>query len=191
MMIKPAHYIATAVLLLLAFTLVSTAHLSKPLRLQQAQQAHWQTLQNLLPESMQNPDITFETLKLMQQDSSETTFYYVAKQNNAAIARIIPVRRQGFVAAIESWVVIDQQGRVVGVHIAEHKESASLIGDHLDMHSPWLEGFKGLSIENNIPSIDHITQATISTRAVIQSVQQALRVAQEQQNSLNEQNPHE
>lgn len=186
-MIKPAHYIAAAVFLLLAFTLVSTAHLSKPLRLQQAQQAHWQTLQNLLPESMQNPDITFETIELTQQDSSESTAYYVARQQNAVIARIIPIRRQGFVAAIESWVVIDQQGTVLSVHIVAHKESASLIGQHLHNNSVWLQSFHGWSMDKS-QAIDHITQATISSRAVIQSVQQALLFAQQQSLLTTEKN---
>lgn len=181
-MTKHRYFIPVIVLLLLIFSLISSAHLSQPLRAKQAQQAHWQSLQALLPSSMQHKALSFEQRQL--SDDKAISTYYAVKQHDIITAWIIPVRMQGFADTIESWVVIDTQGAVQNVHIAQHKESASLIKSHFDSNSAWLRTLTGLSLQQ-ANAIDHISQATISSRAVVQSVQHALYTLSQQHNTFN------
>lgn len=181
-MIKAKNGYAAAVLLLLATALVLTAHLTQPLRLQQAQQAQWQLLQAMLPVAMQLVDSHFEIVKAdtsSQVSADKVPFYYRISDGEKMLALIIPIRARGFVDQIESWIVLDPQGKVVKVHIVRHKESASLIGTHWDKHSAWLNAFTGRTLQD-VDEIDQITQATISSRTVIQSVQQVLLFFQQQ-----------
>lgn len=192
-MIKTKNWHAAAVIVLLATALVLTAHLTQPLRLQQLQQAQWQLLQAMLPEAMQLVDSHFEIVKAdtsSQVSADRVPFYYRASDDEKILALIIPIRGQGFVHQIESWIVLDPQGRVLKVYIVQHKESPSLIGKHWDKHSAWLNAFTGRTLQD-VDEIDQITQATISSRTVIQSVQQALLFFQQQNTAAETNTVHE
>src|SRR5690554_5681526 len=98
-MTKHRHFSPVIVLLLLIFSLISSAHLSQPLRAKQAQQAHWQSLQALLPSSMQHKALSFEQRQLSGDKAISS--YYAVKQHDITTAWIIPVRVQGFADTIE------------------------------------------------------------------------------------------
>ena len=101
----------------------------------------------------------------------------------AAIAMTIEAP-DGYVAPIRLLIGIDSEGRVIAVRAIQHLETPGL-GDQIDAEkSAWIEQFKGRKLPaENVPlalrrdggDLDHISGATITSRAVSNAVSNALR----------------
>ncbi len=110
---------------------------------------------------------------------------YIARNKGEAVAVILPVIAQnGYSGPIKMIVGIDTQGHVKGVRVIEHKETPGL-GDKIDIKkSPWITLFEGKSLSNPLPDqwkvkkdggdFDQLTGATITPRAVVSGVHDAL-----------------
>ncbi len=120
---------------------------------------------------------------------------YIARMNNSPIAVILPVvAANGYSGPINMIVGIDPLGNVKGVRVIGHKETPGL-GDKIDIKkSDWISQFEGTSLNNPKSTqwkvkkdggdFDQLTGATITPRAVVSGVQDALLFFQKNKQSL-------
>lgn len=110
---------------------------------------------------------------------------YLARVDGRIAALIVPVTaRDGFGGDIEMLVGVKADGSVAGVRVLRHRESEQFGAIIERERSDWIEQFVGKSLEHIPPerwspkseggAFDQITGATITSRAVIKAVQQAL-----------------
>lgn len=114
---------------------------------------------------------------------------YLARQDDAVIAAIIPVKAaDGYSGDIDLIVGINADGSIAGVRALAHKETPGL-GDKVDLKkSDWILSFNGKSLSNphlekwavkkDKGEFDQFTGATITPRAVVGATLRALQYAQ-------------
>jgi electron transport complex protein RnfG len=91
----------------------------------------------------------------------------------------------GYNGTIESWIAVDTDQSVRGVRVFKHQETPG-IGDKIELSvSDWVKIFDGTSLEENNWSIarnggdfDHFSGATITSRAMIDSVKAGLETTE-------------
>jgi electron transport complex protein RnfG len=94
------------------------------------------------------------------------------------------VAPDGYEGAIRLLVAIDAQGRLLGVRVLEHHETPGL-GDFIEeRRSDWIHGFDGRSlgdppaerwqVRKDGGDFDQFTGATVTPRAVVRAVRNAL-----------------
>jgi electron transport complex protein RnfG len=97
-----------------------------------------------------------------------------------AITIIAP---DGYVGEIRVLVGIDSNDRIVRARVLEHRETPGL-GDKIDAtKSNWINQFdnrqlaeSSWTLERDGGDIDHITGATITSRAVVNAIRRALEL---------------
>ena len=96
------------------------------------------------------------------------------------------VSRTGYNGQIENMVAVDLNGEVLGSKVIEHNESSTLGGQVAQQD--FLEQFKGLTYSDLNPTIssnfelDAITNATLSSIGVTQTIEGALELVERQLN---------
>jgi electron transport complex protein RnfG len=94
------------------------------------------------------------------------------------------VAPDGYSGAIRLVVAVDPQGRLLGVRVSSHKETPGL-GDGIEERkSDWIESFAGRSLGDPVEDgwrvrkdggdFDQFTGATVTPRAVVRAVRNAL-----------------
>lgn len=121
--------------------------------------------------------------------------YYRAIKGDTTQAVILPVvAAEGYTGPIRLIVGIDQHGTVLGTRVIEHKETPGL-GDKVEVRkSDWVHGFigrslfnpadKGWKVKKDGGEFDQFTGATITPRAVVSAVHQALTYFEEHKLAL-------
>jgi electron transport complex protein RnfG len=111
--------------------------------------------------------------------------YYPASLAGKTTAVVLEaIAPDGYAGEIQLLVGIQPNGQLTGVRVTAHNETPGL-GDYIDIaKSKWIHVFDGKSIENPKPddwkvrkdggTFDYMTGATISPRAVIKAVKNAL-----------------
>jgi electron transport complex protein RnfG len=115
---------------------------------------------------------------------------YRARNGERLVAVVLTAEApDGYVAPIRLLVGIDTDGRIIAVRATSHQETPGL-GDAIDAdRSGWIEIFNGrtfqeglsesgqrrLALKKDGGDIDHITGATITSRAVTNAVRKALQ----------------
>ncbi len=117
---------------------------------------------------------------------SEAKPAYIARLRGQTSAVILQVRApDGYSGAIQLLVGIKADGTLAGVRVISHKETPGL-GDKIDLKkSPWISTFAGKSLGSPDESgwavkkdggqFDQFAGATITPRAVVKAVHQALQ----------------
>ena len=78
--------------------------------------------------------------------------------------------KEGYNGPISLWIAIDDSGSIRGVRVFNHQETPG-IGDFIDRSvSDWIDRFVGRTDKGH----DHVSGATITSRAVINAVYQGL-----------------
>lgn len=117
--------------------------------------------------------------------SREPLRIYTARRDGRQVGTAVTVvAPDGYVGPIRLLVGLDTAGRVLGVRVLEHRETPGL-GDRIEAsRSDWLSGFAGRSLGGEDSDwmlatdggrFDHISGATITSRAVVRAVANALR----------------
>ena len=109
--------------------------------------------------------------KLEGQFGEVVNGFYTVKDGDALIGYYADVSPVGFKGAVNLMVGMDVDGKVVGVEIISHGETVG-IGDRIQ-NEEFLNGFVGKEGALN-GSVDTISGATYSSRAVIAGVDAAL-----------------
>ena len=172
-------------------------------------QAQAKALYEIVPESSVDNDLLNDVLPLNLPDikkqlnihllgpiDSQANIHF-ARSNDKLHSLIFPVAApDGYTTTIKLLVGIKLDGTVAGVRIVDHKETPGL-GDKIELKkSDWVLSFNGKSLLNpnsekwkvkkNGGEFDSFTGATITPRAVINAVKQALVFYQDYQTSILE-----
>ncbi|MDF9620482.1 RnfABCDGE type electron transport complex subunit G [Pseudomonas entomophila] len=120
---------------------------------------------------------------------------YRATRAGKPAAVVLRSGLQGYGGPIELAIAIDAQGRLIGVRVLHQQESPGL-GDQLaNPTSHWLDQFVGSrrdappeqawALKRDQGAFDQLAGATVTSRAVIDAIQDALRYVDEHQPLLS------
>ncbi|NYS76797.1 electron transport complex subunit RsxG [Halomonas glaciei] len=150
-------------------------------------------LHEVLPQTMGNIPVTQViegTFTLPNPEAlglkSDSQGWWVSDSENSAV--ILPVlTRQGYNGEIRLLIGIDEQQRISGVRVTQHQETPGLGDDIERSRSDWITRFNGLGLASLPPEdwavakdgghFDAFTGATITPRAVVNAVHEALQYA--------------
>lgn len=131
--------------------------------------------------------------KLLQLKQSKTI--HIARKDGKVTAFIIPTRApSGYGGPIHSLVGVNIDGSIAGVRVIQHAETPGL-GDKVEVKkSDWVFNFNGKSLSNpdrakwgvkkDGGDFDQFTGATITPRAVVRSIVQALEYFEQNKSQL-------
>ncbi|NOQ90742.1 MAG: electron transport complex subunit RsxG [Gammaproteobacteria bacterium] len=145
-------------------------------------------LNNIIPANSYNNDLLLVTITLDAETllgTKEETLAYRARKDEQNIAVVLSsIAPGGYNGPINLLVGIYTDGTVAGVRVVKHRETPGL-GDVVSItHSDWILGFNGKSLQQPISRqwkvkrdggvFDQFTGATITPRAVVKAVHDAL-----------------
>ena len=128
------------------------------------------------------------------------TIANVAKQQQQTAGVILEaIAHDGYSGDIKLLIAIRADGSISGVRVLAHKETPGL-GDYIDIaHGNWIKLFDNESLEKTAAAqwqvkkdggqYDYMVGATITPRAVVKAVKQALQFYQQNKQTLFAVNP--
>jgi H+/Na+-translocating ferredoxin:NAD+ oxidoreductase subunit G len=151
-----------------------------------------QRLDALVPPATHDNDLLADSISVVAPDllgSAQPVKIYRARRAGAPVAAVLrPIAPDGYRGPIELLVAIGQDGRLIGVQVIRHQETPGL-GDAFesrDVH--WLDRFRGRSltdpptqrwtVRRDGGDFDAFTGATITPRAIVKAVRNALEYYQ-------------
>jgi electron transport complex protein RnfG len=121
---------------------------------------------------------------------------YLATLAGQPSAVLLRSQAQGYGGPIELLIAIASNGKLLGVKTLKQSETPSLGGHIAEADNPWLALFKGRSrnapqdsawaLKKDHGQFDQMAGATITSRAVINAVHDALRYFDEHRQSILE-----
>lgn len=149
------------------------------------------TLAEVLPATLYDNEPLNETLKLPQTGAfTSQPVFYPATMAGTFSGAALQTSVWGWGSDIRFIIAIDAKGEITGVRVIDHKETPGL-ADKIELSKDdWILGFNGKSLQNTPASdwkvkkdggqIDQFTGATITPRAVVKGVYQALQTLEQQ-----------
>jgi electron transport complex protein RnfG len=152
----------------------------------------------LVDSSAYDNDIVNDVLVLdsnARLNTTEKSVVYRARKNGKAVAAVFTsIAPNGYSGKIKLLVGVNVDGTLAGVRVISHKETPGL-GDKIDVKkTDWILQFKGLSltrpegskweVKKDGGQFDQFTGATITPRAVVQAIKNALYFFDNNQDEL-------
>ena len=119
---------------------------------------------------------------------------YLATRGGHPVAVLLRSQTLGYTGAIELMIAVDANGRLLGVKTLKQSETPGLGARIADWPNAWLQVFSGKSrtepgdsgwaLKKDQGQFDQIAGATITSRAVINAVHDALRYFDEHRQQL-------
>lgn len=174
---------------LVAILLLSTIHALSTPRIRQSEQA-WalENLNAVLPDGpYDNDPVTTQRQHIEPKLGSEDplSLYTLFKAGKPVAAAMEIVARNGYNGDIKLLLGITYEGVIIGVRVLSHRETPGLADDIDIQRSNWITRFNQTSLLNLKTSdwdvikhggqFDAFTGATITPRAIIFAVHEALR----------------
>ncbi len=147
------------------------------------------SLEQLIPQSLHDNDLTKNTITIFDQESlghRTAQTVYIGMMNDKLSAVAIPATaRNGYSGDIDIMVGVTASGQITAVKILSHQETPGL-GDLIEPHkSNWIQQFPNQSfqtvtqdnwrVKKDGGDFDQITGATISPRAVTDALRNVLQ----------------
>jgi len=161
-------------------------------------QALLQSLNALVPPSSHDNDIANDTVEVTSREllgSKKSNTVYLATMKEIPIAAVITtIAPDGYNGAIKLLVAINFDGSISGVRVLNHRETPGL-GDSIEIErSNWISNFRGLSlltpddlgwrVKKDGGIFDQFTGATVTPRAVVKAVHNALLYFEQHRDEL-------
>ena len=128
-----------------------------------------------LQRAINNPSMT-----LIQPDLDSPHFELWSDNHRQGFLLSIETT-QGYNGTIRAWLAVDQSGLITAVSTHHHQETPG-IGDIINADAPWLDQFYSRTLRQHQfrlkrwgGDFDHVTGATITSRAYIEMVGQGLK----------------
>lgn len=199
--------ITTAIMVL--FTIIGTAVLAftyfstkAPIEASEAE-ARLILLNEVLPASLHDNDLLKDTTEIAAGGllgNTGQTLAYRARLGGKAEALVLEaIAPDGYSGEIKLLIAIRFDGSLAGVRVLTHKETPGL-GDYIDIaHSDWIRQFETQSlaktqggktsdeywkVKKDGGNFDYMAGATITPRAVVKAVHQALQYFQAHRDEL-------
>ena len=164
---------------------------------EQAQLQLLNTLQSIIEPKRYDNDITKECVNYSLEehaDSAMQTAYIARKADNVTAIAMTATAPNGYNGNIDLIIAVNMDGSVSGVRVLNHKETPGL-GDKIELRkSDWILSFTGKKLLSDTDSrwavakdngiFDQFTGATITPRAVVQTVKQTLFYFKENKQAL-------
>jgi electron transport complex protein RnfG len=187
------HMVRSALLLglfaLIGTGLVAAIYLGTKTPIEEAERAYMlRSLHSVIKPELHDNDIFSDYIEVQSPKylgTDKPVPVFRARRNGQPVAvAILPTAPDGYVGAIRLLVGIDTEGTILGVRVLSHHETPGL-GDAIEeRRSPWIFSFNGHSLDNpgkdgwrvrrDGGQFDQFTGATITPRAVVKAVHNAL-----------------
>jgi electron transport complex protein RnfG len=146
------------------------------------------SLNDVLSSSAYDNEMFTDTIQVIDEEllgtSDPVTIYRARRAGQPVAALLTPIAPKGYGGPIKLLVGITVAGDITGVRVVSHRETPGL-GDVIEIErSDWLLDFDTLSLGNppekqwavkrDGGQFDQFTGATITPRAVVQAVRDAL-----------------
>jgi len=145
-------------------------------------------LNNIIPAQSYDNDLLLDIITLKASPllgTDEESLAYRARKNNKNVAVVFSsIAPNGYNGPIDLLVGIEADGTLAGVRVVKHRETPGLGDAVSSTHSDWIFGFDGKSLSNPEQKgwkvirdggvFDQFTGATITPRAVVKAVHNAL-----------------
>jgi electron transport complex protein RnfG len=169
--------------------------------IEQEKQRTLNQLQQIIPTGKFNNDLLTDTIEVNDTEffhHRDAVTIYRARMDDRPVAALMTVTApDGYNGDIRLLAGIGIDGTVLGVRIISHRETPGL-GDPIELErSDWILGFTGKSLRNpdsrywtvkkDGGQFDQFTGATISPRAVVRAVHNALLYFETNKRSLFDQ----
>ncbi|MBT9267585.1 RnfABCDGE type electron transport complex subunit G [Pseudomonas sp. MG-9] len=137
-----------------------------------------------------------QPLALADTQLSHSTLLAGYRASNAGqpVAVLLRTQTEGYAGAIELLIAIDANGRLLGVKTLRQNETPALGGLIGDWPNTWLAGFSGKSrsapddagwaLKKDQGQFDQLAGATITSRATVNAIHDALRYFDEHRATL-------
>lgn len=197
-------HMGRSALLLALFALVGTGLVALTFsgtqqRIAEAERQHMlRSLNAVIPSGQYNNDLFNDSIDIRAEKflgTAEPVQIFLARQNGQPMAVAFSVvTREGYVGPIKLLVGIDISGKLTGVRVLTHRETPGL-GDKIEeRRGDWILGFDDRSLANTEKKawqvkrdggeFDQLTGATITPRAVVKAVHNALLFYQANKDQL-------
>jgi len=155
-------------------------------------------LNNIIPAESYDNDLLLDTIIIKPSSllsTKEESLAYRARKNNQNVAVVFSsIAPNGYNGSIHLLVGVKADGKLAGVRVVKHRETPGL-GDVVEIsRSNWILGFdnkslsdpddKGWKVKRDGGVFDQFTGATITPRAVVKAVHNALLYFEQNQKIL-------
>lgn len=156
------------------------------------------SLAQVVPNELHDNNMVAKPLVLTGTDGKEVKVYQGTKGGQVT-ALVWETVGYGYAGEIRTLIAVDPQGKILGTRVLSHKETPGL-GDKIDAaKTDWILKFTGLSLGNppedkwkvkkDGGQFDQFSGATITPRAVVKSIHEALQFFQAHKSEMLEVKP--
>ncbi|EIJ32998.1 electron transport complex subunit RsxG [Thiothrix nivea] len=142
------------------------------------------SLEQVVPHELHDNNMVAKPLLLTGADGKEVKVYQGTKAGKVT-ALVWETVGFGYAGEIRTIIAVDPDGKILGTRVLAHKETPGL-GDKIEeAKSDWITRFTGLSLGNppeeqwkvkkDGGQFDQFSGATITPRAVVKSIHEALQ----------------